>query len=152
MSEQLGITLYSDGDGFISFECPFCGSVFKLSVGDLNDETFPVQELFCPYCGLVAEKKSFLSAEAKEAIQAKIYNYAVEMFNQGFGEMSKTINRQNSMLKVEYKPLTKEKEKDVIENDTVETNFCCKACEREVKVLLNIGLSKAFCPYCGVDI
>ncbi len=61
MNEKLELTLYADSDGYITYECPYCGSAFKLNAGDLNDEKFPIAELFCPYCGLTADASKFIS-------------------------------------------------------------------------------------------
>ena len=152
MSSSMSITLQADSDGFITFECPYCESSFKLSAGDLNDESFPVEELFCPYCGLSNKPNTFLSSDAIEAAKVKAYNYMAEMLNKEFGKTAKSINRRGSLIKMSYKPLKIEAEKEVKDNDTVEGIFSCKACERDVKVLNNAGLSKVFCPYCGVDI
>lgn len=149
---ELTITMYADADGFVSFECPYCGSVFKLSANDLNDESFPVFELFCPYCGLADEPSNFLSAEVIEAAKSKAYNYLAETLNREFGKMKNSVNRNKGIIRMDFTPMKLEHEKDVIDDDTVETIFQCSVCEREVKVLYNIGVSKSFCPYCGVDI
>lgn len=152
MSSSMSITLQADSDGFITFECPYCESSFKLSAGDLNDESFPVEELFCPYCGLSNKPNTFLSSDAIEAAKVKAYNFMADMLNEEFGKTARSINRYNSFVRMDYTPLKLEPEKEVKDKDTVEGIFMCKACERNVKVLHNAGLSKVFCPYCGVDI
>ena len=152
MSERLSLTLYADSDGFITYECPFCGSAFKLKAADVNDEEFPIQELFCPYCGLTDSPEGFLSAEAKEALETLAHNYVARMLNQQFGKMAKDINRKRGPIRMKFKPIDLEPEKEVCDKDTPETVFRCIVCNKEVKVQTNIGIAKIFCPYCGVDL
>lgn len=117
------ISLHADSDGFISFECPYCGSLFKLSAADLNDDSFPISELFCPYCGLVDSFSGFLSKKAIEAAEAKVYNETIEMLNKEFGKMAKGLNRTKGLIRMNYKPIEKMPENDVYDSDTVETFF-----------------------------
>ena len=152
MSDTLSITIYADSDGFITYECPYCGSAFKLSAADLNDEDFPIHELFCPYCGLAGASERFISADAMGALETLVHNYAAQTLNKAFGDMAKSVNRKKGLISMKFTPIETLPEEDVSDNDTVETIFTCKTCQRDVKVLRNIGMAKAFCPYCGVDL
>jgi predicted RNA-binding Zn-ribbon protein involved in translation (DUF1610 family) len=152
MSDTLSVTIYADSDGFITFECPYCGSAFKLSAADLNDEDFPILELFCPYCGLAGPPERFISADVMSALETKAHNYAARTLNKAFGGMGKGVNRKKGLIHTSVSPIETFPEEDVSDDDTVESIFTCKACQRDVKVLHNIGMAKAFCPYCGVDL
>lgn len=55
--------LFGDSEGFVTFECPFCGSEFKLQAGEYQNENEPLEDLFCPYCGLTREKNAFYSKD-----------------------------------------------------------------------------------------
>ena len=110
---ELTIKIQGDSEGYVTFECPFCGSEFKLQAGEYQDDEHPFEDLFCPYCGLTRYKNAFLSHEVIEQAQAM---------------------------------------KELKDKDTSEVEFNCTCCNRHVKVLYCAGVSKIFCPYCGVDI
>ena len=44
---SFSITIQGDSEGYVTFECPFCGAEFKLQSGEYQDEEFPLQDLFC---------------------------------------------------------------------------------------------------------
>lgn len=148
----LNFTVQGDSEGYITFECPYCGSEFKLQAGDVQSDEEPVLELFCPYCGLAKEKSAFWSKDVRAKVQALMENYMIEELNKSFGKMARSINRQKSIIKMTYKPLKKVYVKELKNEDSAETEFQCACCNRRVKVLYCAGASKIFCPYCGVDL
>lgn len=148
----LSFTIQGDSEGYVTFECPFCGSEFKLQAGEYQDEEVPFQDLFCPYCGLTNEKNSFLSRDVLEQVEALAHNYMVEEINRLFGKMAKAINGQKSLIKMKFKPLKTVTVRELADKDTAEVEFECEQCGRHVKALYCAGASKIFCPYCGVDI
>ncbi len=147
----LSFTVQGDSEGYVTFECPYCGSEFKLQAGEVQSDEEPVWELFCPYCGLVKEKSAFWSKDVCDKARALAENYMIEELNKAFGKMARSINRQN-IIKMTYKPLKKVYVKELKNTDTTETEFQCACCNRRVKVLYCVGASKIFCPYCGVDL
>ena len=42
---SLSITIQGDSEGYVTFECPFCGAEFKLQAGEYQDVEFPLQDL-----------------------------------------------------------------------------------------------------------
>ena len=152
MSDTISFTIQGDSEGYVTFECPFCGSEFKLQAGEYQNDEDPFEELFCPYCGLSKYKNEFLSSEVVEQIQALMYNYAIGELNKSFDKMKHAVNRSNGLIKMDYKSLKKVATKELKDKDTVETVFKCSCCDRGVKVLYCAGAAKVFCPYCGVDI
>lgn len=153
MPHMITFTIQGDSEGYITFECPFCGSEFKLQAGEYQNEDIPVKELFCPYCGLTAEKDSLLSEDIRQKIYDLMENYVIEQLNKAFKNMERTVNHNGKgIIKMKSKPLKKVNVKEIREKDTAETVFCCQHCERHNKVLYCAGASKIFCPYCGVDI
>lgn len=152
MSETFSFKIQGDSEGYVTFECPFCGSEFKLQAGEYQNDEEPVEELFCPYCGLTKEKNEFLSSDVIEKAQAIAYNYMVEELNKTFKKMQKSVNHSKGLIKMDFKPLKKVATKELKDMDTTETGFLCACCERSVKVLYCAGAAKVFCPYCGVDI
>lgn len=152
MSETFSFKIQGDSEGYVTFECPFCGSEFKLQAGEYQNDEEPIEELFCPYCGLTKEKNEFLSSDVIEKAQAIAYNYMVEEIYKTFKKMQKSVNRSKGLVKMDFKPLKKVATKELKDMDTTETEFLCDCCERSVKVLYCAGAAKVFCPYCGVDI
>lgn len=152
MSDTFTFKIQGDGDGFVTFECPFCSSEFKLQAGEVQSDEEPVEELFCPYCGLTKGRDDFLADEVIEQVETIMQNYLAEMLNEAFGEMSRSVNSSMGGLTMTYKPLEKVSIKELKNKDTVETEFKCDCCNRSVKVLYCASVSKIFCPYCGVDI
>jgi hypothetical protein len=152
MDEIFRFTIQGDNEGYVTFECPFCGSEFKLQAGEYQDSERPFDDLFCPYCGLTKNKNSFLSSDIIEKAQALAQNYIIEKLNKAFGKMQRSINQNNSVIKMRYKPLKKINVKELKDKDTSECIFECDCCQRHFKVLYYAGVSKIFCSYCGVDI
>ena len=149
--EDLEITIQGDDEGYITFECPFCKSEFKLRADECQNDETPYDEYFCPYCGLVKDKNEFLSEDIIEQVKAIAMNELIEELNKSFSNMKNSINK-SKYIKMEYKPLEKVNIKDLKENETVEEVFECPTCGNHEKVLYCSGVSKIFCAYCGVDI
>ena len=146
------IKIQGDSEGYVTFECPFCGSEFKLQASEFQNEEEPFDELFCPYCGLAKSLSSFYSKEVSEQAEAVAYKYMVEELNNAFGKMARSFNKPKGFIKMKYKPLKKVTTKELKDKDTTETEFECVCCNRHVKALYCVGAAKIFCPYCGVDI
>lgn len=154
MSElTLSFTIQGDIDGYITFECPFCGSEFKLRADEFqSDEEPPWGELYCPYCGLSKETNNFYTSEVMEKAKAIATNYMIESLNKTFKTMRHSVNSSNGIIKMSYRPLKKVCVKELEDKDTVESIFECSCCNRHIKVLYCAGASKIFCSYCGVDL
>ena len=151
-TENFTITIQGDSDGYVTFECPYCDSEFKLQAGEYQNDDEPFIELFCPYCGLAKEKNEFLSSAVIEQAKAMAYNYMAEKLNKSFGKMQRSANHSKGLIKMDFKPLKKVATKELKDKDTAETEFICPCCDRRVKALYCAGAAKIFCPYCGVDI
>ena len=59
---EFEITIQGDDEGYITFECPFCKSEFKLRADECQNDETPYDEYFCPYCGLVKDKNEFIKS------------------------------------------------------------------------------------------
>ena len=151
-AETMSFTIQGDNEGYVTFECPYCDSEFKLQAGEFQNDDAPFIDLFCPYCGLSKEKNSFYSEEVIEKARALAANYMIEQLNKSFGKMQRSMNKSKGLIKMTFKPLKKVTEKELSEKDTSEVEFQCKACNRRVKALYCAGAAKIFCPYCGVDL
>ena len=53
MSEiSFDITMEGDREGYVTFECPFCGSSFGLRADEVKNDEGTLDKIYCPYCGL----------------------------------------------------------------------------------------------------
>ena len=145
------IRIEGDSEGYIAFECPFCGSDFKLKADEFQNEDNEFSELYCPYCGLINETSTFYTKEVMEQVEVIAQNYIADELNRMFGEIARNTNSSN-FIKVKYKKLEKVNIKELKNVDTVEQIMKCPICNNHEKVLYCTGLSKVFCSYCGVDI
>ena len=132
------IKIEGDSEGYVTFECPFCGSEFKLKADEFQS-------------GLVNEISEFYSKEVMEQAKVIAQNYMAEEINKMFGNMKRSMDSSN-FIKVEYKELKKINSKELRDKDTVEEKIKCPICNNHEKVLYCAGVSKVFCSYCGVDI
>lgn len=148
----LSFTIQGDSEGYVTFTCPYCHSDFKLQAGEFQNDEEPFNELFCPYCGLSKEISDFYSKDVIEKARELATNYMIEELNKSFGKLKRSVNRRNSIIKIEYKPLKKVNVRELKENDSQEVEFKCDMCHHHTKVLYGVGKAKIFCPYCGVDI
>ncbi|HBI6910132.1 hypothetical protein WHY21_14590 [Clostridium perfringens] len=145
------IKIDGDSEGYVTFECPFCESEFKLNASEFQNDDNIFTELFCPYCGLTDGINKFYSKEVIEQAKAIAYNSMMEQINQMFSDFKRSV-RGSKHIKVNFKELKKVNLKELKDKDTVEEIFSCPMCENHVRVLYCAGISKIFCPYCGVDI
>lgn len=148
---KFDIKIEGDSEGYVTFECPFCESEFKLNISEFQNEDNVFTELFCPYCGLTDEINKFYSKEVIKQAEAIAYNYMMDQINKAFSDIKRSV-RNNKYIKVDFKELKKVNLKELKDKDTVEEIFSCHMCENHVRVLYCAGISKIFCPYCGVDI
>ncbi|MEK4086084.1 TFIIB-type zinc ribbon-containing protein [Psychrobacillus sp. FSL K6-1415] len=141
---NISFSIPLDDDGFVTLQCPFCNSNFKLTGTDAMDDS--VYETFCPYCGLVAEPNQFLTDEVIEKAMRLAENHMFEMLN-GFQKNIEKSFKKNRFLKVKTSPKLKmNSPKLIVESDNMETyNVPC--CEKDVK--LSIIDDTLYCPFCG---
>lgn len=72
------IKILGDDEGYIILICPYCKSEFKVSSYDLQERGI-YNELFCPYCGLSKEVKTFYTREIKsKATKVGKENYNIQ--------------------------------------------------------------------------
>lgn len=147
---EFKINIESDSDGFISFECPFCKSVFSLNASELNLEQEELFELFCPYCGLNNELCNFYTKEVITQIENIATNYVCEEINKVFGKIAKKLD--SKYVTMSYKPLKNKKVDNIKEVERNDAIFECEKCCKHLKAEQSVGNSKIYCSYCGVDL
>ncbi|MEM7716241.1 MAG: TFIIB-type zinc ribbon-containing protein [Cyanobacteria bacterium P01_A01_bin.68] len=148
MSEEVfKISIPSDNDGFITFQCPFCRDRFKLTVTDFERED--IIEIFCPYCGLRHENSNFLTDEVIEQANIIAENYAKSIINKWTKDLERSF-RNNKHIKFKAnKPLKMDAEKILFEKEELET-YNLKCCQVTVKTRPIHQVIGVYCPCCGV--
>lgn len=145
--ESIKIEFEADSDGYFTYKCPFCEKQFKLLASEVQDEDFELEELFCPYCGLVDDADKFYSKEILAYIQNLTEEWMINTINKSFGSIKSSKNFKVDFKKIKHNSIAKPSE-----IDSVEEVFTCGVCEKNEKVLFCAGASKVFCAYCGGDL
>lgn len=146
---NIEISFYGDEDGYINMECPFCESEFKVLIDDLQNDDIETDVLFCPYCGLKDERDHFYTKDQVDVIQAHMNNLAIDMLNKTFGDVSKRLNRKNSILRMTHKPIKNVNVQEYKEICGSEVIKKCGECGFEYKVLNHMGETVTYCVSCG---
>lgn len=145
--ESFTIEFEADSDGYFTYECPFCEEQFKLFASEVQDGDFELEELFCPYCGLVDDASKFYSKEVLAYIQNLAEESMIDALNKSFGSIKSSKNFKVNFKKIKHNSIAKPSE-----IDSVEEVFTCEMCGNHEKVLFSAGASKVFCAYCGGDL
>ena len=59
-TKNFTITIQGDSEGYVTFECPYCDSEFKLQAEEYQNDDNQFEDLIFPYCGLEKESYEFL--------------------------------------------------------------------------------------------
>ena len=93
------IEILGDDEGYIILVCPYCKSEFKVSAYDFQEKGI-YNELFCPYCGLTNEIKTFYTRE----IKSNATKVGKENFNIQNDEKKSSLNGEKySKMENDYK-------------------------------------------------
>ena len=111
------IEILGDDEGYIILTCPYCKSEFKVSAYDLQERGI-YNELFCPYCGLTKDIKTFYTREIKsKATKVAKENYNIkndeDKSDLNDRKYSKIKNNDKLCYKTNKKPL-KSKQGDIL--------------------------------------
>lgn len=147
MSEKVfELSIPADDEGYIAFECPYCGIRFKLKAEEFKVSS--IIDLYCPACGLVNQINSFYTRAVIEKAEEIAMNHAIDMINKMFKDLERST-RSNKFIKFKSNSIKKEYGKELYENvDELEiTELNC--CSKTVKVRLLDKYIGVYCPYCG---
>lgn len=147
MSEKIfELNIPADDEGYITFECPYCGIRFKLKVEEFKASN--IVDLCCPACGLVNQINSFYTREIIEKAREIAMNHAADMINKMFKNLERS-SKSNRFIKIKSSSVKKKYGKELYENtDELEiTGLNC--CSKTIKVRLLDKYIGVYCPYCG---
>lgn len=148
MSESVNISIPSDDEGFVSFQCPHCNERFKLLVNEVQEDD--VIQLFCPKCGLLGEPNSFITDDVIDHANTVIENIASEMINDFVKNMGKSFRNNKNISFKPGKKLDIEHPKSLYEKDNDFEEHKFKCCDKQAKIKKSSSYGYIYCPYCGV--
>ena len=70
---RFNISIPSDEDGCVLFQCPNCGELFKVAVDEYESDS--VLDIHCPLCGLISD--SFFTPDVIALALSKTANVVV---------------------------------------------------------------------------
>ena len=147
MSDEIHmeISIPTDDDGYVLLQCEHCGSYFKATPSDIEDDG--VLEIFCPSCGLVSE--NYATEDVIELALAMAENVAMDMVYDTLKKMERQFRNSPISFKMNKRPKYEAENpiRSGIEALEIATNPCCK---RTAKVKPLLKMTGCYCPFCGV--
>ncbi len=141
----MSISVPTDEDGFLLLQCEHCGTFFKATPSDIEDDG--VLDMFCPSCGLTSTQ--YLTEDILELAQAMVTNRIMDAVHKQF----KTLERQTRKGPISFcagKAPVHEHENPIysgIEALDIVTFPCCK---RTAKIKPLLRMTGCYCLFCGV--
>lgn len=148
MSETVKVSIPTDDEGFITFQCPFCSEHFKLDADEVQDDS--VIDVFCPLCGLKDEASAFITDEVREHMEQIAMNMMNGMINNFTKDLEKQFRGNKTINFKAGKPLPQDNPKLLFDKENNMNIIELECCKRKVKIKNNNIHSKVYCPYCGV--
>jgi hypothetical protein len=88
MEHRIEVSFPTDGDGFISQQCPKCSQRFKVRVDDDSDHSAS----YCPYCGSQSEE-GWLTEEQQAYAMGLVTEQVVDPMLDDFTRELEQLNR-----------------------------------------------------------
>lgn len=139
------ISIPSDDSGYILLQCEHCGTYFKITASDIEDDG--ILNLYCPSCGLISEH--YLTPDVIDLAETMVKNYAMDAVYNAFKNLERTTKHSSLQIKAGKKP-RHERENPIRSGiEALEiTDFKC--CHRSAKIKPLIKITGCYCPFCGV--
>lgn len=140
------ITIPADEDGFVLLQCEHCGSYFKVTPSDMEDDE--VLFIHCPSCGLISD--NYFTDDVIELARTMAKNKAEDLIYNMFKDLERHNSKKSFVrFKVGKKPQEEYESpvKPVTDSLTVKAYSCCN---RSAKINPLIKMSANYCPFCGV--
>ncbi len=141
------IDIPSGDDGFVTLQCSFCNSRFKLTTADFQSDN--VIYIFCPYCGLHNEGNELLTDEVLEQLHIVAQNYMNSIVNEFVDRLGKSFRANKHISFKRSQKLEMEDDKVLFEREEMEIiqPTCCKRPVKTKPLEASLGI---YCPFCGV--
>lgn len=142
---SLTISIPTDNDGYVLLKCPNCGTYFKITPADMQDEG--VLEIFCPSCGLIG--KNYLTEDAYELALIMAQNKAMDIIHEELRKMEKKFKNSPITLKA-GKPPKHELENPILSSIEAMEIVGLSCCKKRIKIKPILKMTGCYCPFCGV--
>jgi hypothetical protein len=142
---SIEISIPTDDNGYILLQCSHCGTFFKSTPADLEDNR--LLDIYCPSCGLISG--NYITEEVLELAVAMGQNIAMDMIYDEFKKMEKKFKKGPVTFKAGKR--SKHEPENPIRSgiEALETaTFSC--CNRTAKVKPILKITGCYCPFCGV--
>jgi len=141
------VELPADSEGYVSFQCPFCGYRFKLSAPEFT--AAEGVQLYCPACGLSSAPDTFTTDEVKQCALEVVKGMMAGKVNTMFDDFARRASRDNGITVKRGSRLPDRTPSPPGEpEDMTVVSFAC--CGRSAKVDSASAHVAFYCPYCGV--
>lgn len=148
MTDSVRINVPADEEGYVSFECPSCGERFKLHAVEF-EENDP-SPLYCPLCGMNAERGQFITKAVRDVAVQHAENMAADALHRMFEDLERKTRGSKAVKFKAGRPPEKEPVSELREvSDLAVVNLGC--CDLTAKVPPSDALSVVYCPYCGTE-
>lgn len=142
---QMKITIPTDDDGYVLLQCEHCGTYFKGTPSDIQDDG--VLNIYCPSCGLISD--NYITEDVIELAEKMAKNIMNDMIYDMFKDLERHSKHGVLQFKAGKRPKheTEEPIRSGIEALEICTFPCCK---RTAKIKPMLKMTGAYCPFCGV--
>lgn len=140
---EFEISIPSDVDGYVLLQCPNCGTFFKVTPTDLQNEG--ILDIHCPCCGLVAT--SYFTKDVIDLALAKAKNITREYVTNELQKIAKKTDILSFSIDSEIK---KEYESPVASTIDAMEIVSLPCCKKNIKINPLHKMTGFFCPFCGV--
>ena len=143
---HMSISIPTDDDGYVLLKCEHCGSFFKGTQYDIDDDG--VLNVFCTSCGLISD--SYVTDDVLKLAINMTTNLVNDMIYDAFKDMERH-NRKNSMIKFKAGKKPHHETEDPIRSGIEALEICTfPCCKRTAKIKPLLRMTGAYCPFCGV--
>jgi DNA-directed RNA polymerase subunit RPC12/RpoP len=144
MEERFQVSLSTDGDGYISQQCPTCSRRFKVKTNDQGENSVN----FCPYCGSESDN-AWLTEEQQAYVMGIAAEKVIDPMLEEFSRELETMNQPGGFITVSGHFERSEKPAPPIESEEPMSVFTAPCCNESVK---HDGSSTRFhCVVCGKE-
>ena len=131
MSDEINMTISipADDDGYVLLQCEHCGTYFKATPSDLEDDG--VLHIFCPSCGLISE--NYVTEDVLELAMKMMTNAVNDMIYNEFKKMERHSKKGIITFKAGKRP--KHENEDPIRSGIEAMEICnFPCCKRTAKI------------------
>ena len=142
---QMSIHIPTDNDGYVLLKCPQCGTFFKSTPSDIEDEG--VLKLYCPICGL--SSSNYMTDDVIDLALAMTKNTEMNMVYDELQKMESQLSEGCVTFKAGRRPKHEPENPICSGIEALEiASFSC--CNRAAKIKPILKMTGCYCPFCGV--